>query len=180
MKASEFNVNKVWDFIESRPFYNKNYMPKFNTAEEIWAEWGTAEKRMYAKFDWEDTYGNKLHPKEVANRRRQGNYSALAGLKESKKQNTMKASELKQIIREEVKQVVLEESLMDKIKSLFVRTPLEVKLLNKLDTFDLIAPGDEKFNIVIKAAKQMGMDIDKTKASEIIQKKLAMEIESLK
>ena len=92
----------------------------------------------------------------------------------------MKASELKQIIREEVKQVVLEESLMDKIKSLFVRTPLEVKLLNKLDTFDLIGPGDEKFNIVIKAAKQMGMDIDKTKASEIIQKKLAMEIESLK
>ena len=92
----------------------------------------------------------------------------------------MKASELKQIIREEVKQVVLEESLIDKIKSLFVRTPLEVKLLNKLDTFDLIAPGDEKFNIVIKAAKQMGMDIDKTKASEIIQKKLAMEIESLK
>ena len=92
----------------------------------------------------------------------------------------MKASQLKQIIREEVKQVVLEESLMDKIKSLFVRTPLEVKLLNKLDTFDLICPGDEKFNIVIKAAKQMGMDIDKTKASEIIQKKLAMEIESLK
>ena len=54
----------------------------------------------------------------------------------------MKASQLKQIIREEVKQVVLEESLMDKIKSLFVRTPLEVKLLNKLDTFDLIGPGD--------------------------------------
>ena len=113
MKASEFNVNKVWDFIESRPFYNKNYMPKFNTAEEIWAEWGTAEKRMYAKFDWEDTYGNKLHPKEVANRRRQGNYSALAGLKESKNRNTMKASELKQIIREEIHKVLNENTKLN-------------------------------------------------------------------
>jgi hypothetical protein len=92
----------------------------------------------------------------------------------------MKASEFKKLIREEVEQVVMKESLMDKIKSLFVRTPLEVKLLNKLDVFELLAPGDEKFNIVIKTAKQLGMDIDKTKALEIIQKKLAMEIESLK
>ena len=92
----------------------------------------------------------------------------------------MKQSELRQLIREEIKQVALEESLMDKVKSLFTRTPLEVKLLNKLDLFDLIAPGDEKFNIVIKAAKQLGMDIDKNKAFEIIQKKLAMEIDSLK
>ena len=91
----------------------------------------------------------------------------------------MKASEFKKLIREEVKNV-MKESLMDKIKSLFVRTPLEVKLLNKLDVFELLAPGDEKFNIVIKTAKQLGMDIDKTKALEIIQKKLAMEIESLK
>ena len=91
----------------------------------------------------------------------------------------MKISEFKKLIREEVKNV-MKESLMDKIKSLFVRTPLEVKLLNKLDVFELLAPGDEKFNIVIKTAKQLGMDIDKTKALEIIQKKLAMEIESLK
>ena len=33
--STEFNINKVWDFIESKPFYNKSYMPKFNTAEEI-------------------------------------------------------------------------------------------------------------------------------------------------
>ena len=78
MKALEFNVNKVWDFIESRPFNNKNYMPKFNTAEEIWAEWGPEEKNMYAEFNWEDTYGGKLHPKELANRSRQANYKALA------------------------------------------------------------------------------------------------------
>ena len=91
----------------------------------------------------------------------------------------MKISEFKKLIREEVKNV-MKESLMDKIKSLFVSTPLEVKLLNKLDVFELLAPGDEKFNIVIKTAKQLGMDIDKTKALEIIQKKLAMEIESLK
>jgi hypothetical protein len=92
----------------------------------------------------------------------------------------MKVSEFRKLIREEIKQIALEESLMDKVKSLFTRTPLEVKLLNKLDLFDLITPGDEKFNIVIKAAKQLGMDIDKNKAFEIIQKKLAMEIDRLK
>jgi hypothetical protein len=45
--------------------------------------------------------------------------------------------------------------------------------------FDLLTPGDEKFNIVIKAAKQLGMNIDKAKASKLIQKKLSMEIEDL-
>jgi hypothetical protein len=76
--SSQFNVNKVWDFIESRPFYNPNYMPKFNTAEEIWSEWGAKEKEMYANFDWKDTYGNKIHPREKAALQRQQNYDALA------------------------------------------------------------------------------------------------------
>jgi hypothetical protein len=76
-ESSEFNANKVWDFIESQPFYNKEYMPQFSTAEEIWAEWGPKEKGMYAEFNWEDTYGDELHPKESAAQRRQGNYNAL-------------------------------------------------------------------------------------------------------
>jgi len=83
-ETTEFNINKVWDFIGSRPFYNKDYMPKFNTAEEIWDEWGPEEKQMYSNFEWEDTYGDKLHPRELAARQRQANYNALAGLNETK------------------------------------------------------------------------------------------------
>jgi hypothetical protein len=83
-ETTEFNINKVWDFIGSRPFYNKDYMPKFNTAEEIWDEWGPEEKQMYSNFEWEDTYGDKLHPRELAARQRQANYNALAGLNEAK------------------------------------------------------------------------------------------------
>jgi hypothetical protein len=83
-ETTEFNINKVWDFIGSRPFYNKDYMPKFNTAEEIWDEWGPEEKQMYSNFEWEDTYGDKLHPRELAARQKQANYNALAGLNEAK------------------------------------------------------------------------------------------------
>ena len=35
-------------------------------------------------FEWEDTYGDKLHPRELAARQRQANYNALAGLNEAK------------------------------------------------------------------------------------------------
>ena len=91
----------------------------------------------------------------------------------------MKKSELHSLIKEEIQKVLKEESIVDKIKHLFQRTPAEVKLLNKLDVFDLLTPGNEKFNIVIKAAKQLGMNIDKAKASKLIQKKLSMEIEDL-
>jgi len=83
-ETTEFNINKVWDFIGSRPFYNKDYMPKFSTAEEIWDGWGPEEKQMYSNFEWEDTYGDKLHPRELAARQRQANYNALAGLNEAK------------------------------------------------------------------------------------------------
>jgi hypothetical protein len=70
---------------------------------------------------------------------------------------------------------------MDKIKSLFQRTPAEVKLLNSLDLFDdgLLYFGDEKFNNVIEKAKKFGMNLSDKEASNIIQKKLAMEIEKL-
>ena len=82
----EFNVNKVWDFIESKPFYNKDYMPKFNTAKEIWDKWDLEQKQMYNNFKWEDTYGDKLHPRELAARQKQATYNKLAGLKEAKYQ----------------------------------------------------------------------------------------------
>jgi hypothetical protein len=75
----------------------------------------------------------------------------------------------------------INESLMDKLTSLFKRTPAETKLLNSLDLFDddLIFPGEEKFNTVIERAKKFGMDINKEQASTIIQKKLAMMIGDL-
>jgi hypothetical protein len=75
----------------------------------------------------------------------------------------------------------ISESIMDKIKSLFQRTPAEVKLLNSLDLFDdgLLYFGDEKFNNVIEKAKKFGMNLSDKEASNIIQKKLAMEIEKL-
>lgn len=74
------------------------------------------------------------------------------------------------------------ESIIDKIKSLFQRTPIETKLLNSLDIFtdDLLAPGEKKYDIVIKKAKSFGMDINREQALEILQKRLAMEIENLK
>jgi hypothetical protein len=80
---TEFNINKVWDFIESRPFNNPNYMPKFNTAQEIWNDWGSKEKEMYVNFDWKDIYGDKIHPREKSALQHQKNYDALAGLNEN-------------------------------------------------------------------------------------------------
>ena len=93
----------------------------------------------------------------------------------------MKKSELKQIIKEEITNVIKEQYIFDKIKSLFTRTPAETRLINSLNLFDdnLIFPGEEKFNTVIEKAKKFGMDIDRNTASEIIKKKLAMEIEKL-
>ena len=84
----DFNVNKVWDFIESRPFNNKDYMPLFYTAKEIWDSWGDEEKEMYSNFKWDDKYGDNLHHREKANIQRKENYNRLK-LKENgdKKKN---------------------------------------------------------------------------------------------
>jgi hypothetical protein len=105
-----------------------------------------------------------------------------ADVKKVNEQKKMKISEFRKLIREEIEQVVIEESFMDKIKSLFMRTPVETKLLNSLDLFsnDLLSPGEEKYNIVINKAKEFGMDIDRAQAFILLQKKLAMEIENLK
>ena len=79
---STFNTNKVWAFIESKPFYNKEYMPKFSTAEEIWSEFGPEDKEKYANFAWTDTYGDNIHPREKSALQRKANYDKLAGVKE--------------------------------------------------------------------------------------------------
>ena len=94
----------------------------------------------------------------------------------------MKLTEFRKLIREEIKKEVMKESFMDKIKSLFMRTPAETKLLNSLDIFsdDLLSPGEKKYDIVINKAKEFGMDIDDSQALVLLQKKLAMEIEKLK
>jgi hypothetical protein len=79
----DFNINKIWDFIESRPFNNPNYMPKFSIAKEIWDEWGDEEKQLYNNFQWEDKYNGQLHRKEIANLQRRKNYDSLAGINEA-------------------------------------------------------------------------------------------------
>jgi hypothetical protein len=73
----EFNVNKVWDFIESKPFYNKSYTPMFNTAEEIWSEWGPKEKELYSNFEWKDTYSGEIHPREKMTLKKRQTYKNL-------------------------------------------------------------------------------------------------------
>jgi hypothetical protein len=76
----------------------------------------------------------------------------------------------------------ISESIISKLASLFQRTPSETKLLNSLDLFDdnLLEIGERKLNIVIERAKEFGMDINDEQAYNIIQKKLAMELENLK
>jgi hypothetical protein len=83
----DFNINKIWDFIESRPFNNPNYMPKFSIAKEIWDEWGDEEKQLYNNFQWEDKYNGQLHHKEIANLQRRKNYDSLAGINEAEFKN---------------------------------------------------------------------------------------------
>jgi len=73
LTEAEFNINKVWDFIESKPFYNKEYMPVFSTAKEIWDKLKPEQKELYNSFEWKDTYGGKIHPREKEVLRRRAN-----------------------------------------------------------------------------------------------------------
>jgi ribosomal 50S subunit-associated protein YjgA (DUF615 family) len=81
----------------------------------------------------------------------------------------------------EYKNSTMEESIVDKIKSLFQRTPNDVKLMKSLDLFNdgLLDIGEEKYNTVIEKAKKLGMNISREEAVQIIQKMLANEIQSL-
>ena len=82
---SSFNINKVWDFIESRPFYNKEYMPMFNTAKEIYDEFTPEQMELYNNFEWTGN-DNELHPREKAVLQRRKTYDTLSSIKEEKKQ----------------------------------------------------------------------------------------------
>ena len=75
----------------------------------------------------------------------------------------------------------ISEVIIDKIKSLTQRTPDETGLINSLDMFSdqLLFPGKEKYDTVIKKAKKFGMNIDKEQASNIIQKVIDKKLEDL-
>lgn len=81
ISGEDFSVNKVWDFLETRPFVNKEYMPKFNTAKEIYDEFGPKELALYAQYQW-DGDDTTVHPREAAALRRRANYDALSGKKD--------------------------------------------------------------------------------------------------
>jgi hypothetical protein len=84
---SSFSVNKVWDFIESKPFYNKEYMPVFSTAKEIYDGFTPEQMELYNNFKWVGN-DNELHPREVNALKRRKTYDKLteAELEEEKKQ----------------------------------------------------------------------------------------------
>ena len=75
--SSEFIANKVWDFLETRPFANPNYMPQFNTAKEIYDEFGPKELELYSNFDWKGD-SSKIHPREKEVLDRRATYDALS------------------------------------------------------------------------------------------------------
>ena len=80
---SSFSVNKVWDFLETRPFYNKEYMPMFNIAKEIYDEFTPEQMELYNNFEWTGN-DNELHRREKAVLQRRKNYDTLSGIKEEK------------------------------------------------------------------------------------------------
>ena len=86
---TEFNPTKVWEFIESRPFYNKDFSPLFNTAEEIFNEFivnSPEYLKKYAEFKWSGS--NEPHRRELANQSRRNTYIALRGEKNESRLQT--------------------------------------------------------------------------------------------
>lgn len=81
--GSEFNINKVWDFIESKPFHNKDYSPMFSTAREIYDKFGKKELEMYANFQWNGR-NTPIHRKELANLQRIKTMDAASNSRKSK------------------------------------------------------------------------------------------------
>ena len=80
--GSEFNINKVWDFIESKPFHNKDYSPMFSTAREIYDKFGKKELEMYANFQWNGR-NTPIHRKELANLQRIKTMDAASNIKKN-------------------------------------------------------------------------------------------------
>lgn len=80
MKASfEFHPRKVWEFIESRPFFNKDFYPQWNTAKEVFEKFIEGDPKIlkkYADFQWSRSDEPHHHELEVMKKRE--NYSRLA------------------------------------------------------------------------------------------------------
>lgn len=81
--GSEFNINKVWDFIESKPFNNKDYSPMFSTAKEIYDKFGEKELEMYTNFQWNGR-DTPIHRKELANLQRIKTMDGASKMRETK------------------------------------------------------------------------------------------------
>ena len=75
----KFHPRKVWEFIESRPFYNPNFYPQWNTAQEVFDKHIANDPEMlekYSDFDWSGSQEKHHHEEEVMNRR--DNYDRLS------------------------------------------------------------------------------------------------------
>lgn len=91
--GSEFNINKVWDFIESKPFNNKDYSPMFSTAKEIYDKFGEKELEMYTNFQWNGR-DTPIHRKELANLQRIKTMDGASKMRENKMKLSLKEKQL--------------------------------------------------------------------------------------
>ncbi len=75
----KFHPRKVWEFIESRPFYNPEFYPQWNTAQEVYDKHIANEPDIlekYSDFDWSGSEEKHHHEDSVMNRRE--NYNRLS------------------------------------------------------------------------------------------------------
>lgn len=68
----EFHPRKVWEFIESRPFYNSEFYPQWNTSMEIYEKYIENDPKIlekYTEFDWSGIEEPHQNEEEVLKRR---------------------------------------------------------------------------------------------------------------
>lgn len=73
-------VNKVWDFIDSKPFFNPEYSPKFVDANTIYNRDIKGDKAMEKKFKsfkGKKRKNGEVHRKELQNSNRRAEYERL-------------------------------------------------------------------------------------------------------
>jgi len=79
MKTSfEFHPRKVWEFIESRPFYNPDFYPQWRTAKEVYDSHISNDPEILQKYaDYEWSKIEQEHPHEELVLQRRENYNRL-------------------------------------------------------------------------------------------------------
>jgi hypothetical protein len=84
MKAAfEFNVGKVWEFVESRPFYSTEFYPQWNTAKEIYEKYISHNPEMLRKYtDFLWSGNNTLPIQEQMVLESRENYNRLSSFME--------------------------------------------------------------------------------------------------